>query len=174
MDGNLCSLSTFFRCFSVWSSSPIFFGCFMSADHANFILLTFREILVLNQKIPHRTTSNFVPPPALIICQRAHAPVECTASTTLPATVSQHTVTSSPSLVLHGPWWCPGPIKSWLVCLPEYSLQGKRSCQREFPYLEYVPPESDSNEVPTSPLHSLASNLRLPDPWHRFYRLYPR
>ena len=91
-------------CFSARRSSPIFFGCFMTADHANFVLLTFREILVLNQKIPHRTTSNFVPPPALIICQRAHAPVECTASTTLPATVSQHTVTSSPSLVLHGPW----------------------------------------------------------------------
>ena len=108
MDGNLCSLSTFFRCFSARRSSPIFFGCFMSADHANFILLTFREILVLNQKIPHRTTSNFVPPPALIICQRAHAPVECTASTTLPATVSRHTVTSSPSQVLHGPLWCPG------------------------------------------------------------------
>ena len=75
----------------------------MTADHDNFILLTFREILV--------RTRNFVPPPALIICWRAHPPVECTASTTLPATVSQHTVTSSPSLVLHGPWWCPGLIK---------------------------------------------------------------
>ena len=83
----------------------------MTADHANFIPLTFREILVLKQKITYKATRNFVPPPALIICWRAHPPVECTASTTLPATVSQHTVTSSPSLVLHGPWWCPGLIK---------------------------------------------------------------
>ena len=47
---------------------PFFFGCFMTADQANFILLTFREILVLNQRIAHKTTSNFVSPPALIIC----------------------------------------------------------------------------------------------------------
>ena len=83
----------------------------MTADHANFIPLTFREILVLKQKITYKATRNFVPPPALIICWRVHPPVECTASTTLPATVSQHTVTSSPSLVLHGPWWCPGLTK---------------------------------------------------------------
>ena len=83
----------------------------MTADHDNFILLTFREILVRNQRISFKTTRNFVPPSALIICWRVHPPVECTASTTLPATVSQHTVTSSPSLVLHGPWWFPGLIK---------------------------------------------------------------
>ena len=83
----------------------------MSADHANFILLTFRVILVLNQRITYKTARNFVPPPALIIFWRAHPPVEWTAFTTLPETVSQHTVTSSPSLVLHGPWWCPGLTK---------------------------------------------------------------
>ena len=46
-----------------------FFFCFftMSADHANFILLTFRVILVLNQRITYKTARNFVPPPALII-----------------------------------------------------------------------------------------------------------
>ena len=80
----------------------------MSAAHANFILLAFRVILVLNQRITYMTARNFIPPPALIIFWRAHPPVEWTAFTTLPETVSQHTVTSSPSLVLHGPWWYPG------------------------------------------------------------------
>ena len=99
--------------FVVFQPDPPVPFCFftMTADHASFILLIFREILVLNQRIAYKTARNFVPPPALIICWRAHPPVECTASTTLPATVSQHTVTSSPSLVLHGPWWCPGLTK---------------------------------------------------------------
>ena len=110
--GNLRSLSPFVSCFSARPFNPIgFFFFFMTADHANFIPLTFREILILKQKITYKATRNFVPPPALIICWRAPPPVECTASTTLPATVSQHTVTSSPSLVFHGPWWCPGLIK---------------------------------------------------------------
>ena len=74
--GNLNSLprlrSLFF---SLTLQSHWFFFCFvlflfftMTADHDNFILLTFREILVRNQRITFKTTRNFVPPPALIIC----------------------------------------------------------------------------------------------------------
>ena len=56
--------------FVVFQPDPPVPFCFftMTADHASFILLIFREILVLNQRIAYKTARNFVPPPALIIC----------------------------------------------------------------------------------------------------------
>ena len=70
LHGNLRSLPPFVSCLSARPSSPIGLFCFffMTADHANFILHTSRVILVLNQRIAYKTTRNFVPPPALIIC----------------------------------------------------------------------------------------------------------
>ena len=52
--------------------------------------------------------AHFVLPPVLIICCEVTRHAECTGFTTTLATIFQLTVILSPSLVLHGPWWCPG------------------------------------------------------------------
>jgi len=63
--------------------------------------------------------------------------------------------------------------KSRSFKIPQHSLQDKRSSERERPKLESAPIEFGANEISAGSLHSLASNMLLSDPRHRFQRLPP-
>ena len=71
-----------------------------------FLWFIFREIPVLSQRV--KQSRYFVLPLALIIMCQVNQHVEYTGFLTALTTVTQPTVILSPSLVLHGPWWCPG------------------------------------------------------------------
>ena len=55
-----------------------------------------------------------------------------------------------------------------------FKTSGQCPRKRELSELRSLPVKSGANEIFAGPLHPLASNMQLPDLWHRFYRLYLR